>query len=373
MQYTDIELAQIFLSSCPGMTPKKYKKFIEPFRDELDAVRHAKELPYSIFGKQEAVVREYLKDKSAFRNYLKLLDEKKIICLTRASQNYPHVLLDFDDAPIMLYAKGNVQRMNFSLQQSITIVGSRQPTRYGETVTKLFAGDLSASGVTIVSGLAIGVDACAHAAAIDAGGMTIGIVSGGVDCGIPTDNIDLAKRILDADGVILSEYAPGTPVRPWMFAQRNRILSGLTCGTLLVQAREKSGAMITVDHAQDQGKTVFCVPGEITQSASYWPNRLLREGAIPVLQAQDILDEFAWDGRVLGSTKKNSLDWTDRSDVEQKILLALSKGQLTVEKLCDMTNLSMQSLMSHLTSLEMEGIIKQFPGHIVDILDAYRP
>jgi len=240
-------------------------------------------------------------------------------------------------------------------------------------VAGMLAGELAHVGVTIVSGLAIGVDACAHEGALKGGGITIGIVSGGADCGVPSDNIDLAQRILDADGVILSEYAPGTPVKPWMFAQRNRILSGLTCGTVLIQAREKSGAMITADHAQEQGKTIFAVPGEITQSASHGPNLLIQNGAVPVLSVQDILDELRW-GSAQGSTNgKKALDWSDRDETERTILMALSKGALSMENLCITTKLSMQTMMSYLTSLEMEGIIEQFPGRIVDISDAYRP
>ncbi len=373
MQYTDIELAEIFLATTPGMTPARYAKFTSGYPDALCAMRDAANLPYAIFGKQQDVARHYLQDKAAFKNFLKSVGEKGIICLTKSSQNYPHVLQELDDAPVMLYARGNVERLNFALQKSITIVGSRQPTRYGETVADMLSGELAACGVTIVSGLAIGVDAHAHEGALKAGGITIGIVSGGADCGVPSDNIDLAQRILDADGVILSEYAPGTPVKPWMFAQRNRILSGLTCGTVLIQAREKSGAMITVDHAQEQGKTIFAVPGEITQSASHGPNLLIQHGAVPVLDVQDILDELRWGSAAAISGGKKTLDWSDRDETERTILMALSKGALSMENLCITTKLSMQTMMSYLTSLEMEGIIEQFPGRIVDISEAYRP
>ena len=370
MKYTDLELAEIFLAAAPGMTPFWYEKLIDYFGDALETVRRASDDGLPIMGKHAAGVLRYLKDKDSFRAFLRLLREKQITCLTKSSEYYPELLRQIDDAPILLYARG---RVDISFDKAVAVVGTRHETRYGEEVTRRIAGELAQSGVTIVSGLAVGIDAHAHAAALASGGVTAAVVAGGADNGIPSDNRALAEKILE-HGVIYSEYPPGTPVRPWMFAPRNRIISGLAHGTLIVQAREKSGAMLTVDHAQEQGRCVFAVPGDITQGASYWPNKLIQQGAAVVLETADILDEFGWQHAASGERgAKQTLDLESYSPEEKLILLALGRGPLTHDTLCALTKLSRQSVMAHLTTLEMEGIIQQFPGRTVQLCEAYRP
>ena len=370
-KYTDEELAQIALATAPGMNPVRYDAILSAFEDALSAVRSAQEQEnaFGFLGKYACGIRTHLRDRTQFLTFLRKLKTLGIRCVTRASAQYPPNLRGIDQEPVLLYAAGHAA---VSYERSISVVGTRHGTRYGQEVTDLLVSELAKSGVTIVSGLAIGLDARAHAAALASGGQTVAVVAGGVDCGMPSDNRALAAQIAE-NGVIFSEYPPGTPVRPWMYAPRNRIVSGLTQGTLVVQARKKSGVMLTVDHAQEQGRSVFAVPGQITDPASYWPNRLIQQGAIPVLETRDILDEFGWSANVQSAVSAHqTLDLSDFAPPQRMILLALGQGPMSQEALCAVTNLSGQTLMAHLTSLEMEGIIEQFPGRMVQLCRQYR-
>jgi len=190
------------------------------------------------------------------------------------------------DPPPVLFLRGKLTPAD---GQSVALVGTRRATSYGQAVAQRLARDLAAAGVTVVSGLAKGVDTQAHRSALDAGGRTLAVLGNGLDQVYPPENAGLARQIVDA-GALVSEFAPGVPPDAVNFPRRNRVISGLSIATVIVEAGERSGALITADFALEQGREVMVVPGNITSPMSLGSNELLKQGATPVTSAQDILD-----------------------------------------------------------------------------------
>ncbi|MGC8801102.1 MAG: DNA-processing protein DprA [Chloroflexus sp.] len=206
---------------------------------------------------------------------------------------YPPLLRMIAAPPPLLYVRGT---MTASDQRAIAIVGTRHPTPYGREVTRRLARDLAVAGITIVSGLALGIDTIAHTAALEAGGRTLAVLACGADRVYPERNRTLAEQIVTA-GALISDYPLGTPPAPLNFPPRNRIIAGLSLATLVVEAREDSGALITVQFALDQGRDVMAVPGSIFNPLSAGPHRLIREGAAIITSAQDVLAVLNLEGR----------------------------------------------------------------------------
>ena len=221
--------------------------------------------------------------------YFKRLRELKIKVVTILDKNYPANLKGLTGAPSVLYYKGDLSCLR---NVSVAIVGSRQMTSYGREVTEKFSGELSDFGVTIISGLARGVDTCAHRACLAAGGKTAAVLGNGLDTVYPPENVGLSQAIIEAKGVIISEYPLGYPPFPENFAARNRIVSGLSSAVVVIEGAEKSGTLLTASHAAEQGKTVFAVPGQITSLLSKAPHFLLKNGAMVATETKDILDEL---------------------------------------------------------------------------------
>lgn len=216
------------------------------------------------------------------------------------SNEYPERLRNIYDPPLNLYVLGNKEILN---KKGIAIVGSRDATLYGKKMAFKFAKELSEQGINIISGLAIGIDAYAHLGNLQAQGSnqtvgkTIAVLGSGIDNIYPKENIEIARKIIQTGGCIISEYPCGTKPDKLHFPQRNRIISGLSNGVLVVEASEKSGALITTDFALDQGKEVFAIPGEITNKNSKGCNELIKDGARMVLSVQEIIEEINKGGK----------------------------------------------------------------------------
>lgn len=217
------------------------------------------------------------------------MKENNIDIIGFEDKEYPDLLKEIYNPPLNLYIRGNRNILN---DVNIAIIGCRDASRYGEDVAVKFAFDLSKKNINIVSGLARGIDSFAHIGAIKAEGKTIAVLGNGLDIIYPSENKYLAKKILDLDGAIISEYPLGTKPDKTNFPARNRIISGLSNGVLVVEAKEKSGTLITVDFALEQGRDVFVVPGNINSENSIGTNRLIAEGARLVTNSQDISDEY---------------------------------------------------------------------------------
>jgi DNA processing protein len=211
--------------------------------------------------------------------------------LRRRDAAYPRLLAAIHDPPPAIYLRGTGDDETLS-RPAVAIVGARSCSAYGRSVARSLSRELTAAGLVVVSGMARGVDGEAHRGALEAGGVTVAVLGCGVDRDYPAAHAELARRICER-GLVVSEYEPGVEPAPWRFPARNRIIAGLSEAAVIVEARERSGALITADFALEQGRDVFAVPGEITSALSAGTNGLLRLGAIPATCAEDVLELFA--------------------------------------------------------------------------------
>lgn len=270
--------------------------------------------------------------------------------------DYPAALSQVENPPDVLFVRGRLLQAH---APAAAIVGSRSATRYGLSQARRIARDLAAAGVTVVSGLARGVDSAAHQGALDALGSTVAVLGSGVGVLYPPENKDLAQRILDSGGAVVSELAPDAQPLPYHFPVRNRIISGLSGALLLVEARLKSGTHTTVQYALDQGREVFALPGNVDSPGSELPLKLLREGAHVCTCAGDILDDMRWGAPV---AQQDSFLEEDAGDAADPILKALALEEKTLEELLRETGLTVSDLSTQLTLLEISGKIERRAG-----------
>lgn len=277
-----------------------------------------------------------------------------VALLTLDDPAYPDRLRQTVGAPPVLYVRGDLTPAD---DLALGVVGTRRATGYGREVTTRLVRDLAAAGLTIVSGLAKGIDACAHAAALDAGGRTIAVLGCGVDVIYPAEHRALARRIAEGgQGALVSEYHLGTQPEATNFPARNRIISGLSLGVLIVEAPAKSGALITTDFAAEQGRDVFAVPGSILTPSSAGPNALLKEGAKPVTEAEDILVELNLARREAQAETRRALP---ENDDERAVLRLLGDGPTHINDLAHASGLPMAAAGALLTMLELKGLVRQ--------------
>lgn len=223
------------------------------------------------------------------KRYEKYMKEKNILMVNITDKEYPKKLKNIYAPPITLFLKGNIELLNKNI---VAVIGCRIASKYGISTTRNLAYKLASKNIVIVSGLARGIDKVAHEGALRARGGTIAVLGSGVDVVYPPENIDVYKNILDNNGLIISEYIVGTKATPENFPARNRIISGISDGVVVVEAKKKSGSMITVDFALEQGKNVYAVPGNICSINSEGTNELIKQGAKIVTSYEDILEDF---------------------------------------------------------------------------------
>ena len=289
-------------------------------------------------------------------NLIGALEQKEIQAVCMNDPAYPEMLRETEDAPVVLYMKGSVLPQD---RYSIAIVGSRTMTDYGASIAERFSRDLVTMGFTVVSGMARGIDSLAHKAALKAGGKTIAVLGSGVDVPYPPENKTLMDKIAYA-GCVMSEFPPGTPPEKENFPRRNRLISGLSLGVLVVEAAASSGALITARYANDQGKTVFAVPGNITSRKSEGTNRLIREGAVPVQKAEDIVEELAPVLKgFIGAKEKRNIEVNE----DEKILCNLLSGEpKQVDIISRESGWPASKVLGTLLGLELKGAVKQITG-----------
>ena len=241
---------------------------------------------------------------------------------------------------------------------TVAIVGSRKPTAYGKEVTYQLAFDIAKRGVVIVSGLALGVDAIAHRAALDAGGKTLAVLANGVDIIYPATNRDLAYDVLAHEGAIISEYEPGTEARDFQFLERNRIVSGLSDAIIVTEAAARSGTLSTAAHALEQGREVFVVPGNITSPLSAGCNNLIKQGAHPITCAEDVLEIIAPE-----LLRPQSLLPLGSTPLESKIISLLQSGIRDGEELQVLSEVDIVEFSRAITMMEISGTIRALGGN----------
>lgn len=249
-----------------------------------------------------------------------------------------------------LYYIGNLPEKRLL---SVAIVGTRKPTAYGQEVGYKIAFELAKKGVAVISGLALGTDAIAHRAALDAGGLTLAVLANGVDDITPRTNRALGERILDSGGAILSEYEPGVPPYATQFLARNRIVSGLADALIVIEAAGRSGTLSTAAHALGQGKHIFAVPGNINSPMSAGCNALIKQGAFPLTSADDVLEVIA-----PGKLEQAELDLIGDNDIESGIIKMIKEGVRDGEVIARMLKLAPSDFNQAVTMMELKGQIR---------------
>lgn len=278
--------------------------------------------------------------------------------LTLADADYPQALLDSADPPTLLYLKGRRELLN---QPMLAVVGSRNATTQGERDASAFARTLAEAGLTVVSGLALGIDAAAHRGAVDTGAGTVAVIGTGPDRLYPARNADLAREIAER-GAILSEFSLGTPALAANFPRRNRIIAGLARGTLVVEAAPRSGSLITARLAAEAGREVFAIPGSIHAPQSRGCHQLIRQGAKLVETAQDILEELGWTNTVQKEVGAGGTAAVAGSAAEERVLTALGAAPIDVESLAERCGLTAADLLAILLPMELGGRVALLPG-----------
>ena len=287
--------------------------------------------------------------------YLTKVMAQGIEILTWDDELYPPRLKEIDQPPPVLYVRGALTTED---SWAVAVVGTRRVSAYGRQVAEEIASFLAANGVTVVSGLARGVDAIAHQSALKAGGRTIAVLGCGVDRIYPPEHVQLAEKMM-ASGALISDYAPGTPPDASNFPPRNRIISGLSMATVVVEAGETSGALITAQFAIDQGREVFAVPGNILAPQSKGTNRLIAQGARPMLSVRDLLD-------VLNLTRVTEQRLVRKAlptdETESKLMSVLTHEPLHMDEIRNQTGLPIERVSATLVMMELKGMVRQVGG-----------
>ncbi len=323
-------------------------------------------LPESIFATRASALAEVVGQKLAHQLLNHPVDEAAIASalnwtqqpgnhlITLADASYPPALLTIADPPVLLYAKGNIELLK---RPAIAMVGSRNATGQGDAIATTFASALAAAGLTVISGLALGIDAAAHRGALQERGSTIAVIGTGADRIYPSRNENLARDIADK-GLILSEFPLGTPAIGSNFPRRNRIIAGLAQGVLVVEAAERSGSLITARLAAESGREVFAIPGSIHSPLSKGCHKLIKQGAKLVESAQDVLEELRWEA-VVGTPPASS----PPEDAESRRLLEiLGYHPCDLDTLAERAELTPDKLLAMLLPLELSGHVTQLPG-----------
>ncbi|HVG46112.1 MAG TPA: DNA-processing protein DprA, partial [Longimicrobium sp.] len=302
------------------------------------------------------------------RTALQVLQKAGAVSITPADAAYPDAFRTLPDPPYLLFAAGDLALLG---TPGVGVVGTRSPTDYGVRAATSLSGALARAGLTIVSGMAKGIDAAAHAAALDAGGATVGVLGHGIDRVYPPENTQLFSRVRER-GLLITELAPGEEPNAGNFPRRNRLIAALSLGVLVVEMGEKSGAQHTVTYALEQGKEVFAVPGPISSTRSTGTNQLLKDGARLVTGADDILEELRGVGHGLASAQpaagpSASADVPpppppDLSPDEAKVYAALTAEPLHVDDLAGASGLAPSNVLAALLGLELRDLAQSLPG-----------
>ncbi len=291
-----------------------------------------------------------------------LSQEIKII--KKGNDYYPRLLKEISDAPEKIFVLGNFQNKQFADNLKISIVGTRRATSEGKALAKELAKKLSEKGIIIVSGLAMGIDTAAHQGTVEANGRTIGVLANGLDSIYPAQNENLAEKILESGGAIISEYPPGTPALPHQFLERNRIVSGLCDATIIIEAPDRSGSLVTARLAAEQGREVLVFPGPLHHPNYKGSHKLIRDGARLVASIGDVFEDLNLNTQESKkeNIKRQELPLTNFETDEEKLIFATIKNSnkpLDVDKITKLTKLEPQKANQAIAFLIIKGIIKE--------------
>lgn len=342
----------VALQQTPSIGPSRLERLRQAYGDDLEQAWRApagqllkvlsQHVVDSIVATRASLDLEALADR---------IEQVGATVLTRADPQYPPLLQHISMPPTVLYMRG---AMTAADETGVAVIGTRRVTAYGREVTSRIAGDLARAGVTVVSGLALGVDGIAHTAALDAGGRTIAVLGSGIDHVYPPEHRALALRIAQ-QGAILSEHPPGVRSDPRFFPARNRIVAGMTLGTLVTEAPLKSGSLITTSFAGDYGRDVFAVPGSILSPNSEGCNKLLRDGAVVTTGAEDILRELQLGDLPEQRAVQQALPLASE---ERRLLGFLSHEPRHIDDIADAADLPIAEIATTLLMMELQGLVR---------------
>ena len=348
----------LYLLSIPNMGPARIRRLLSVFGSAEELSRAPLRRLTRIEG-IDRVLAQQLKaggDSAAVEKQLQIIDKQRVKTVSIWQDGYPELLKKTADPPLLLFYKGILPER---WPPCVGIVGTRMPSAYGKGVTERLVSELVRKGITIVSGFARGIDTVAHRTALRAGGRTFAILGCGVDVIYPAENKALAEHIA-ANGAMMSEFFLGTGPDAVNFPRRNRIISGVSLGVVVMEAGQKSGALITAGYALDQNREVFAVPGQITNPKTAGTHRLIQQGAKLVHTVDDILEEIeASLGTVATKSKEPP---PDLSALERKILERLSSDPKHIDRLVMELQAAPASILASLLNLELAGLVRQLSG-----------
>lgn len=339
-----------------GIGPARLRRLLDVFGD-VESAWQASAEALRRAGLDQRSLRNLLETRECvdLDRELRRVEAAGVRVLTWEDPDYPRLLREIPDPPPVLYVRGRLEPED---AWAVAVVGTRRASAYGKEVTRRLVDTLARSGITIVSGLARGIDGVAHWAALDAGGRTIAVLGCGVDRVYPPEHRELARRIAQ-QGALVSEYPLGTPPEARNFPPRNRIISGLSLGVLITEAGKGSGALITADYAAEQGRDVFAVPGSILAAGSSGTNRLIQDGAKMVLEAADILREL---NLTMVAEQAEARQVLPETEVEATLLAHLGAEPVHVDDLGQAVGLPIAEVTSTLALMELKGMVRQVGG-----------
>lgn len=360
--------ACLCFSLSDGVGPKTFIKLVKFFGSAKDAWEKLDGSNYKEAGLGNAAYKKLESSRADLElaEYLDKLKKTKVKAVGYTDEKYPQSLKELDAPPIVLFCKGNLELLKSS--QNIGVVGARKITNYGKEVTEKLTAELVSCDMTIVSGLAFGVDATAHKTTVENQGNTVAVLGCGVDCCTPAENQDLYEKILDNNGLIISEYPLGMPPLPGTFPARNRIIAALSLGILVTEAAEDSGSLITAKEARKLEKPVFAVPGPITAQMSRGSLKLLKEDASLVTSGKDILEvlKIKSPSFVKTTAGKQNLKLSKQ---EKRIVELLENEEMPLDSISKATKIPMVKLMVLVSGLEMRNVVKIIAGDVILITD----
>ncbi len=349
---------EVLFAFFPKMTPKRMRD-VSHFFSSFEAAWHAREQDLRQIGWKDTLIAEFFAWRQSIdeKNILEALKKDRIETIPFSDERYPPLLRELYDPPLCLFVRGTLDTEH----PLVAVVGPRKHSAYGKHVTETLVTDLAKHGISIVSGLALGIDGIAHTSTLDAHGKTIAVLGSGIDSEsiYPRFHVGLAERIIENGGAIISEYPPGTKATSYTFPARNRIIAGLSRGVLVIEATESSGACITAQCAIDMNREVCAVPQNITSPTSAGVHRLIQQGAHLVTSADDIITLL---NLTHLSTHTENRHILPDSPAEADILAALSREPTHVDRILKSSTLPSHMIMSTLTLLEMKGKIRNLGG-----------
>ena len=351
------------LSLVPGVGPKTLTSLLDHFGDSQSILAAAPDQLQRVSGVGPKLARELSLASKTIRAdaYIDLCAKNQIDILSSFDSVYPKPLIELPNPPTIIYKRGDLVEED---SLAIAIVGSRHATPYGKRIAERLARGLAMAGYTIVSGLARGIDAAAHKGALEANGRTIGVLASGLLNIYPAEHADLARRVSES-GALISESAPNHPPKSGSFPQRNRIISGLSLGTIVAEAADRSGALITARLASEQGREVFAVPGPVDSRMSRGCHQLIRDGAKLVESVDDVLEEL---GPLANPVKTDRGDNVHHprelklNDQERAVLNAVPQMPIEIEAVVETTGLPIARVLSTISVLEIRRLIRRISG-----------